>query len=111
MNRLAKRETSAECAVGRRRLLLALTGTLVVSGCGWKPLYERPGASVNSGGASTDLAQIWVDPVEAQKGPDPLRGNMDALYDSRAAQLLQNYLKEALNPYGPPNPPRYRLGI
>jgi len=112
MNRLVDRGNSAErTSFGRRRLLLALTGTLVLPACGWKPLYERPGASVNSGGAGTALAQIWIDPVEPQKGPSPLGGDLDALYDSRAAQLLQNYLKEALNPYGPPNPGRYHLGI
>jgi LPS-assembly lipoprotein len=92
--------------------LLAFAGTLLVSGCGWKPLYERPGASVNSGGASTELAKISIDPVETQKGPDPLSGNsVDTLYYSRAAHLVQNYLKESLNPYGPPSSATYHLAI
>lgn len=112
MNRLLNKENSAERGcLGRRRLLLALTGTLVLPACGWKPLYERPGPSVNSGGAGTALAEIWIDPVEAQEGPNALGGSMDTVYNSRSAQLLQNYLKEALNPYGPPNPPRYRLAV
>jgi len=113
MNRLGNRENSADCGViGRRWLMLAFAGTLFVSGCGWKPLYERPGASINSGGASTELAKISIDPVAATKGPDPLSGNsVDTLYNSRAAQLLQNYLKEALNPYGPPSSASYHLEI
>jgi LPS-assembly lipoprotein len=112
MNRLLDEENSAEPgSFGRRGLLLALTGTLVLPACGWKPLYERPGPSVNSGGAGTALAEIWIDPVEAQEGPNALGRSMDTVYNSRSAQLLQNYLKEALNPYGPPNPPRYRLAV
>jgi LPS-assembly lipoprotein len=91
--------------------MLAVAGTLALAGCGWRPLYERPGPSVNSGGAGTELAKISIGPVEPQNGPDPLSGSIDTLYDSRSAQLLQNYLKEALNPYGPPNPARYHLDI
>jgi LPS-assembly lipoprotein len=92
--------------------MLGLAVTLLVSGCGWKPLYERPGASVNSGGASAELAKISIDPVETLKGPDPLSGNpTETLYHSRAAQLLQNYLKEALNPYGAPEAASYHLAV
>jgi LPS-assembly lipoprotein len=92
--------------------MLAVAGTLFVSGCGWRPLYERPGASINSGGASTELAKISIDPVVSPDGPDPLNGNTsDTLYHSRAAQLLQNYLKEALNPYGPPSSASYHLAV
>jgi hypothetical protein len=112
MNRLGNKESSADCgALGRRRLLLALAGTAVLSGCGWKPLYERPGASVNSGGAGASLAQVSIEPVEPSDSADPLHGSADRLYDGRSAQLLQNYLKEALNPYGAPSQPLYRLTI
>jgi LPS-assembly lipoprotein len=113
MNRLGNMRISADCgAFGRRRLMLAFAATLLVSGCGWKPLYERPGASINSGGASTELAKISIDPVVSPDGPDPLHGDTtDTLYHSRAAQLLQNYLKEALNPYGPPSSVSYHLAV
>jgi hypothetical protein len=112
MGRSGNKENPAECGrIGRRRLMLAFAGTVVLSGCGWKPLYERPGPSVNSGGAGTALAQISIDPVEAQSRANPLSGSMDTIYDSRSAQLLQNYLKEALNPYGPPSPPAYQLAV
>jgi LPS-assembly lipoprotein len=114
MIRLGKKENSAVCgALGRRRLMLAFAGALLVSGCGWRPLYERPGASINSGGASAALAGISIDPVESPDGPDPLASgsSTDTQYNARAAHLLQNYLKEALNPYGPPNPAAYHLTV
>ncbi|MDQ7248802.1 LPS assembly lipoprotein LptE [Dongia sedimenti] len=85
---------------------------LVAAGCGWRPLYERPSASPTSGGAGAALAQISIDPVVPKSGLGPLiSGSTDSLYDSRAAQLLQNYLKNALNPYGPPNTALYHLAI
>jgi LPS-assembly lipoprotein len=112
MNRLGELENSAERGgLGRRRLVLALAGTLALAGCGWRPLYERPGASVASGGVNADLAKVSIDPVVPQSSLDPLTGSNEALYDSRAAQLLQNYLKNALNPYGPPSSAAYHLAI
>ncbi|GAB2179776.1 LPS assembly lipoprotein LptE [Dongia sp. agr-C8] len=112
MNRLGDIENSAASGrLGRRRLMLALGAALLLGGCGWRPLYERPGPSTNSGGVSTELAQIKIDPVAPESNIDPLHGSTDALYDSRAAQLLQNYLKDALNPYGPPSVAAYHLAI
>jgi LPS-assembly lipoprotein len=74
-------------------------------------MYERPGAAVDSGGVSAKLAQVWIDPVTSQNQPDPLSGNNQALYDSRAAQLLQNHLKEGMNPYGRPDNAAYHLEV
>jgi LPS-assembly lipoprotein len=99
---------------GRRQLArgLAVAAVLVVAGCGWRPLYERPSASPASGGVGAELAQVAIDPVAPDVNVDPLTsGSTDALYDSRAAQLLQNYLKNALNPYGAPSPALYHLAI
>jgi len=112
MNRLGDMEKSEDCGrVGRRCLILSVAATLALAGCGWRPLYERPGPSLNSGGVGTDLAAISIDPVVPQPGLDPISGSQLALYDSRSAQLLQNYLKEALNPYGPPSSAVYHLAI
>jgi LPS-assembly lipoprotein len=98
----------------RRRWIagLAVAAVLVLAGCGWRPLYERPSPDPASGGASASLAKISIDPVVPQSTLDPLNGgSTDQLYDSRAAQLLQNYLKNALNPYGPPSDAVYHLAI
>jgi LPS-assembly lipoprotein len=112
MIRLGDIEISAACGgLGRRGLVLAFAAALALGGCGWRPLYERPGPSTSSGGVSTELAQIKIDPVVPDSSIDPLHGSTDALYDSRAAQLLQNYLKDALNPYGPPSAAAYHLAV
>jgi LPS-assembly lipoprotein len=112
MKRLGEMENSAgRRRFGRRRLVLAAAAALTLSGCGWRPLYERPGPSPTSGGVSPKLAKISIDPVVPQGNLDPLTGSSEALYESRAAQLLQNYLKDALNPYGPPSSALYHLAI
>jgi LPS-assembly lipoprotein len=97
----------------RRRSIgvLAVTVALVLAGCGWRPLYERPSASPTSGGVGAALAQISIDPVVPDSQLDPLAGSNTALYDSRSAQLLQNYLKNALNPYGSPSSALYHLAV
>jgi LPS-assembly lipoprotein len=112
-----KESTIGSCQgriAGRRQrvCVLAVVAVLVVAGCGWRPLYERPSASPTSGGAGAALAQIAIDPVAPEENIDPLSGGSnDALYNSRAAQLLQNYLTNALNPYGAPSPALYHLAI
>lgn len=113
MNGLGDIEDSAICGRFRRPLACALAAMVAVAlaGCGWHPLYERPSASPASGGVSAELAQISIDPVVPESQLDPLTGSNTALYDSRAAQLLQNYLKDALNPYGPPSSALYHLAV
>jgi LPS-assembly lipoprotein len=90
---------------------LALAALLALAACGWRPLYERPGPAPDSGGVSTTLAKISIDPVVPNSQIDPLGGSDRALYDSRAAQLLQNYLKDALNPRGAPSDAAYHLAV
>jgi hypothetical protein len=110
-----------ESAVGDRRVWIvggrncaravAVAAALVLAGCGWRPLYERPSPDP-SGGAGAALAQISIDPVVPDTNLDPLTtGSTDVLYDSRAAQLLQNYLKNALNPRGSPGAAVYHLAV
>ena len=113
MNRLGDMGKSEDRRrVGRRRLMLAVAATtLTLASCGWRPLYERPGPGLDSGGVGTELAAISIDPVVPQSDLDPISGSTQALYDSRSAQLLQNYLKEALNPYGSPSSAVYHLAV
>ena len=108
---LGKFENFAICGGGRRRLVCALAVVLILAGCGWRPLYERPSASPTSGGVGAELAQISIDQVVPLTELDPLTGSNQALYDSRAAQLLQNYLKNALNPAGSPSSAVYHLAV
>jgi hypothetical protein len=112
MNRLGDMGKSMDRRrVRRRRLMLAVTAALTLASCGWRPLYERPGPGLTSGGVGAELAAISIDPVAPQSDLDPISGSTQALYDSRSAQLLQNYLKEAINPYGPPSSVAYHLAI
>jgi LPS-assembly lipoprotein len=96
---------------GRSGMLGTLVLILVLAGCGWRPLYERPAPSPTSGGVGNELAQIKIDPVVPETNLDPLTGSANGLYDSRAAQLLQNYLKNALNPGGAPSTGLYHLAV
>lgn len=96
---------------GRWRLWTVALAVLVLAGCGWRPLYERPSADPASGGAGAALAQISVDPITTNSSPDPLTGSDQAHYDSRAAQLLQNQLKTALTPRGVPSSALYHLAV
>jgi LPS-assembly lipoprotein len=113
MNRLGDIGKSAIGRTGRCRLacIMAVAATLILGGCGWRPLYERPAPEPTSGGVGAELAQISVDPVVSASQLNPLTGSDQALYDSRAAQLLQNYLKDALNPRGRPSSALYHLAI
>jgi hypothetical protein len=109
----ATRASDGKPAAGRRPLfgVVALAAVLVLAACGWRPLYERPSADPASGGVGATLAQISIDPISTDSIPDPLTGSSDALYNSRAAQLLQNNLKNGLNPYGRPSSALYHLAI
>jgi hypothetical protein len=107
-----KRESAGRACRGRVAVLALAAAVLVLAGCGWHPLYERPSADPASGGAGTALARISIDPVVPDSNLDPLTtGSSEVLYDSRAAQLLQNYLKSALNPSGAPNSALYHLAV
>jgi len=88
-----------------------LAAAIALAGCGWQPLYARPTPDPTSGGVTATLATIAVDPITTKASLDPLAGDPQGLYDSRAAQLLQNRLRDALNPYGQPSPATYHLAI
>jgi hypothetical protein len=97
--------------IHRSLLRLAPVLLLVVAGCGWQPLYARPTADPTSGGVTATFATIAIDPISTPGSLDPLTGDPTEPYDSRAAQLLQNQLRDALNPYGQPSPAAYHLNI
>jgi len=114
MNRLAKEPVRPGRGGSRARAaacIVALAAAVALAGCGWRPLYERPSADPASGGVGAALAQISIDPVQTSTRLNALTSSEEALYDSRAAQLLQNYLKDAVNPYGPPSSALYHLAI
>ena len=95
----------------RRYFLAAMALVSCLSGCGWQPLYGRPSPDPASGGVGAVLAQVAVDPIESTSSVDPLRGNKSFIYDSHAAQTLQNALLTSLNPDGRPSQPVYHLAI
>jgi LPS-assembly lipoprotein len=72
----------------RWRLALAAAAPLMVSSCGWAPLY----ADTEGGPAGEELRAIRVDPI-----PD------------RLGQKLEMALRNSLNPSGEPTKPRYVL--
>src|SRR3569623_2480261 len=82
---------------------------LLVAACGWQPLYSRPSPDPTSGGVTTSLAAIAIDPITTKTALDPLTSGAKYPYDARAAQMLHNYLRDALNPYGQPRQPAYHL--
>lgn len=94
---------------GGRYFLAAVLMAACLDGCGWQPLYGRPSPNPASGGVGAALAQIAVDPVESKSNIGPLEGNRSLVYDSHAAQTLQNALLSSLNPYGRPSQPIYHL--
>ena len=69
-------------------LALAFGAPVVLSGCGWTPLY----ADMEAGPASDELRAIRVDPIL-----------------ERIGQRLEIALRNSLNPTGEPTPARYRL--
>lgn len=114
MNGLGDGKRTAIGRTGWRRGpggVLVVAAMLLLAGCGWRPLYDRPSSEPTSGGVGAELAQIKVDPVVPEAQLDPLGGSSDPLYESRAAQLLQNYLKDALNPHGQPSAALYHLAV
>jgi hypothetical protein len=102
-------------AKGQRRHRILHVGLLLTalaaSGCGWRPLYERPSADPTSGGVQSVMARIAIDPVTPDLTSDPLTGSRRAVYDSRTAHQFQNRLQDRLNPYGHPSDPLYHLSV
>ncbi len=74
-----------------RNALLIGAVTLVLTGCGFRPLYGTHSADPRAAG---EMANIYVQPL-----PD------------REGQLVRNALLDRLNPKGEPREPRYRLEV
>lgn len=69
--------------------MLAVAGLpLILSACGWAPLY----ADLETGPASEELRAVKVDPIP-----------------ERIGQRLELALRNSFNPVGEPTPARYRL--
>ena len=70
---------------------IALAGLALLAACGFEPLHapRNGGGSVPAALATVQIANI----------PD------------RSGQILRNYLRDEINPYGVPGNPRYRLDI
>jgi LPS-assembly lipoprotein len=118
MNRPVRKQGGADKSPALRRRRFgpaAMLATMtLLAGCGWQPLYQRPSSTPNASGVSAKLAQISIDPVKTNAAPSPVvgaGGTTQDLYSGRAAQLLQNYLKDALNPYGRPDQAAYHLAV
>jgi len=74
-------------------LVAAAAALLVLSGCGYRPVYGEHSA-VASDGARTQLANVKVLGIADRRG-----------------QLLRNYLIDRINPRGEPAAPRYVLSV
>ena len=73
-----------------RRQLLTLLGLAALAGCGFKPMY----AETASGSVNDDLQAVRIAPLPERRG-----------------QILHNYLRDDINPYGQPATPLYELRI
>lgn len=83
--------------LGRRQLLKALAGgtfllaTGALGACGFTPLY---GTDAQGGSVSDELASVRIAPLAERTG-----------------QMLHNFLRDRINPYGQPVEPRYELRL
>lgn len=69
--------------------VLVLVLILAVSGCGFRPLYKKGDQTTVA-----DFQTIWIDTISGRSG-----------------QILHNFLRDRINPYGQPTAPRYRLAV
>jgi LPS-assembly lipoprotein len=75
-------------------LIAAASALLMLSGCGYKPVYGEQSAAVSGDGARANLASVKILGVADRRG-----------------QLLRNYLLDRMTPRGEPAQPRYILSI
>ncbi len=79
---------------GRRRWVLLLGLGLLVSACGFRPMYGEASATAGTGGPAAQMAAIRIAPL-----PD------------RIGQRMHNFLRDRLNPAGQPGDPAYLLRV
>jgi len=77
-----------------RRRLLAGAAALVLSGCGFQPLYGGGSGRGAPGPAVAGMAETRI-----------------ALIADRSGQILRNHLLDQMNPTGSPARPRYELRV
>ena len=71
------------------RILIAVTGSAALAGCGFQPLHSQ-----TSGASAAGLAEIRIVPIA-----------------DRIGQQLHNLLLDKLTPMGPPSAARYVLQV
>lgn len=89
-------------ALSRRSVLasslgigVAGLGTLLLSACGFRPMYGDPTAANSPGGANrAKLAEVQIDAIA-----------------DRLGQQLNNLLRDRMNPAGQPDKPKYHLSV
>lgn len=82
--------SDARLAHAMRLLLLAFAALALLSACGFQPLYgER-----STGSVGDDLQAVRIAPLPERSG-----------------QILHNFLRDDINPYGQPADPAYELRI
>jgi LPS-assembly lipoprotein len=87
-----------DLSLSRRSALgwgIAGLGSLLLSACGFRPMYGDPAVTSSAGGAtSAKLAAVQIDSI-----------------DDRVGQKLHNLLRDRMNPGGQPDKPAYRLAV
>ncbi|WP_343561274.1 hypothetical protein [Kiloniella sp. b19] len=87
------KSVKASCAlIWNKRFHALLVTVLMLSGCGFRPLYQK-----QSGQEQTvvgDFQTVQIAPLSGREG-----------------QILHNFLRDRINPYGQPSSPRYLLQV
>ncbi len=75
-------------------LVAAAAAVLVLSGCGYRPVYGEQSAAVSGDGTRANLSSVKILGIADRRG-----------------QLLRNYLMDRMTPRGEPATPRYFLVV
>ena len=84
--------SSSGRTAGRRHVLSAAAGLLLLAGCGFRPLYGTREADGRS--TVSDLELVSITPLQ-----------------DRTGQQFHNLLRNRINPRGQPVQPRHRLNV
>ena len=74
-----------------RTLLALLTSLVILTGCGFTPMYAE---KEDGQGLSAEFSNVVIAPI-----------------NDRIGQVVQNHLKDRMNPYGSPATPEYLLRV